>query len=196
MKIAAQAFGLTIGLAVVLGGAPPARAHDEAKTAAETPSAGEKDQAEAFETKHIFGFTEGSDVGEAGDREVEFTTSDSVGKQGGGRYDALQQKAVFEGAATNRFGYELGPLGVSQQIANVPGLFNLSQTTFSGLAAEPKYIFLKRGIDAPFGFAVSVAPKWTGSTPSSAPIPAIFHWKPRSISIGRRSRRNSMAPSI
>ena len=49
---------------------------------------------------------------------------------------------------------------MSQQIANVPGLFNLSQTTFSGLAVEPKVIFLKRGIDAPFGFAVSVAPEW------------------------------------
>ena len=160
-KRISPAFALAFLLA--LAGARAARAHDVAdKIAGEMPSAleGEKNSAEEFETKHIFGFTEGGDVGEAGDKEVEFTTSDSIGKQGGGRYNAIQQKAVYEAATTDRFGYEVGPLGVSQQIANVPGLFNLSQTSFSGLAFEPKYIFLKRGIDAPFGLAVSVAPEW------------------------------------
>ncbi len=161
--------------------APVARANDATQTvadkiAAEMPSAleGEKEAAEEFETKHIFGFTEGSDVGEAGDKELEFTTSDSIGKQGGGRYNAIQQKAVYEAAPTDRFGYEIGPLGVSQQIANVPGLFNLSQTTFSGFAAEPKYIFLKRGIDAPFGLAVSVAPEWDRIDPVIGPHSSNF----------------------
>jgi hypothetical protein len=118
------------------------------------------DSQEGFETKHIFGFTEGTDVGDAGDKELEFTTTGSIGKRGGGGYNAIEQKGVYEGAASDRFGYEVGPLGVSQQIANVPGLSNLSQTNFSGIAAEPKYIFVKRGIDAPFGVAVSVAPEW------------------------------------
>ena len=120
----------------------------------------EGESQDAFETKHIFGFTEGTDVGDAGDKELEFTTTGSIGKRGGGGYNAIEQKGVYEGAASDRFGYEVGPLGLSQQIANVPGLANLSQTSFSGVAAEPKYIFVKRGIDAPFGLAVSVAPEW------------------------------------
>ena len=122
----------------------------------------EKDNSrDEFETKHIFGFTEGTDVGDAGDKEMEFTTTGSIGKRGGGGYNAIEQQAVYEAAPSERFGYEIGPLGVSQQIANVPGLSNLSQTSFSGFFVEPKYIFLKRGIDAPFGFAVSVAPEWS-----------------------------------
>ena len=119
------------------------------------------DSRDGFETKHIFGFTEGTDVGEAGDKELEFTTTGSIGKRGGGRYTAIEQEAVYEAAPSERFGYEIGPLGISQQIANVAGLSNLSQTTFSGFTVEPKYIFVKRGIDAPFGFAVSVAPEWS-----------------------------------
>jgi hypothetical protein len=118
------------------------------------------DSQEGFETKHIFGFTEGTDVGDAGDKELEFTTTNSIGKRGGGGYNAIEQKGVYEAAPSDRFGYEIGPLGLSQQIANVPGLSNLSQTSFSGVAAEPKYIFVKRGVDAPFGLAVSVAPEW------------------------------------
>ena len=128
---------------------------------------GEGDSADDFETKHIFGFTEGTDVGDAGDKEMEFTTNGSIGKRGGGGYNAIEQKGVYEAAPSDRFGYEVGPLGLSQQIANVPGLSNLSQTNFAGVAAEPKYIFVKRGIDAPFGLAVSVAPEWDRIDPVS-----------------------------
>jgi len=134
-----------LGTILILAFAPPGWAQ-------------EKD--DGFETKHIFGFTEGTDVGDAGDKELEFTTTGNIGKRGGAGYNAIEQKGVYEGAASDRFGYEVGPLGLTQQIANVPGLSNLSQTSFSGVAAEPKYIFVKRGIDAPFGLAVSVAPEW------------------------------------
>ncbi len=148
----------------LLVGVGAARAHDssESKLARETPSAleGEEGSADEFETKHIFGFTEGSDVGEAGGREAEFTTSAGIGKQGGGRYGAVEQEATYEGAATNQFGYELNLHGVAQTMSNVPGLSNLSQTTFSGVSVAPKYIFLRRGVDAPFGLAVSIEPEF------------------------------------
>jgi hypothetical protein len=133
---------------LILALAPPAWAHDK------------DDSPDGFETKHIFGFTEGTDVGDAGDKELEFTTTGSIGKRGGGGYNAIEQKGVYEAAPSDRFGFEVGPIGLSQQISNVPGLSNLSQTNFSGVTVEPKYIFVKRGIDAPFGLAVSVAPEW------------------------------------
>jgi len=124
------------------------------------PSGWAQEKDEGFETKHIFGFTEGTDVGDAGDKELEFTTTGSIGKRGGGGYNAIEQKGVYEAAPSDRFGFEVGPIGISQQIANVPGFSNLSQTNFSGVTAEPKYIFVKRGIDAPFGLAISLAPEW------------------------------------
>ncbi len=115
---------------------------------------------EDFDTKHIFGFTEGTDVGEVGERELEFETNGTIGKFGGGRYNALEQVATFEAAPLARLGYEASLHGLSQQIANVPGLQNLSQTNFSGVSFSPKWIFLTRGVDAPFGLAASIAPEW------------------------------------
>jgi len=117
-------------------------------------------ETEFFEDKHLFGFTEGTDVGEAGSREAEFTTTGAFGKKGGGIYQAIQQEAAYEAAATDRFGYELIALGSWHAIADVPGFDNLSQVNFAGLAAQPKYIFLRRGVDAPFGLAVSLEPAW------------------------------------
>jgi hypothetical protein len=133
-------------------------AHGGAAFAGEAESA--REAADSFEDKHLFGFTEGSDVGEAGGKEAEFTTTAGFGKKRGGQYQSIQQEAAFEGAATDRFGYELGVYGSWQTIANVPGLDNLSQVNFSGLSFMPKYIFLRRGIDAPIGFAVSLEPAW------------------------------------
>jgi len=156
-------------LACCFTGAGAAQAHDspESKLAKEMPSAleGEENSADEFETKHIFGFTEGTDVGEPGGREAEFTTSAGIGKQGGGRYGAVTQTATYEAAQTNRFGYELNLHGVAQTMSNVAGLSNLSQTTFSGVSVTPKYIFLRRGVDAPFGLAVSIEPEFDRTDP-------------------------------
>ncbi|MDI9848693.1 hypothetical protein QM467_11565 [Rhodoblastus sp. 17X3] len=78
-----------------------AQDHDDARS-------GAKSEPDFFEDKHLFGFTEGTDVGEAGGKEAEFTTTGGFGKKGGGVYQAIQQEAAFEGAATDRFGYEIG----------------------------------------------------------------------------------------
>jgi hypothetical protein len=121
---------------------------------------GAKSEPDFFEDKHLFGFTEGTDVGEAGGKEAEFTTTGGFGKKGGGVYQAIQQEAAFEGAATDRFGYEIGLYGSWMNIANAPGLDNHGQVNFSGFSLMPKYIFLRRGIDAPFGFAISLEPEF------------------------------------
>jgi hypothetical protein len=39
-------------------------------------------------------------------------------------------------------------------------LNNLSQTTFSGISATPKWLLLARGVDAPVGLAVTVQPEY------------------------------------
>jgi hypothetical protein len=146
----------------LFAGSPHAFAHDAAENEHSSASAheGGTESDEGFETKHLFGFTEGTDVGETGGRELEFETTANIGKRGGGRYDALEQEVNYEAAPTSRFGYEATLRGVSQQIGNVPGLNNLSQTTFSGISVTPKWILLTRGVDAPFGLAVSLQPEY------------------------------------
>ena len=143
---------------LIIAGAPSARAHDS--DAATGARHGASDEADDFETKHLFGFTEGTDIGDVGEKELEFETTSSIGKFGGGRYNGLEQLASYEAAPVARLGYELSFHGLSQQIANVPGLQTLSQTNFSGVSLEPKWIFLTRGVDAPFGLAVSINPEW------------------------------------
>jgi hypothetical protein len=117
------------------------------------------DEDESFEDKHVFGFTQGTDVGEPGGREAEFTTQAGLGKRGGS-YGALLQEAAFEGAASDRFGYELIASGAWRRIAGASGLDSRDGASFSGLAFQPKAILLRRGVDAPFGLALSLQPEW------------------------------------
>lgn len=115
---------------------------------------------ESFEDKHLFGFTEGSDVGEPGSNEAEFTTSGAFGKRGGGIYQGVVQEAAYETAVTDRFGYEAIGAGVWQTIAGAPGFADRRDVNFEGVAFEPKYVFLRRGIDAPVGLSLSLQPEW------------------------------------
>lgn len=128
---------------------------------------GQGDDADDFETKQIFGFTEGADVGEVGGNELEFETTSAIGKFGGGRYNGLEQLVSYETALMARFGYEASLHGLSHQIADVPGLQTLSQTNFSGVSFAPRWIFLTRGVDAPFGLAASIEPEWGRIDPVS-----------------------------
>lgn len=161
----AQAVGLTVLFCAGLARA----GEDEERRAAiaakvekgmNSPLAGETEHPEEFETKHIFGVSEGTDVGEPGEKEVEFSTNANIGKHGGGRYGGVEQEAAFEHAVTDRFGYEFSLHGVSMTMTGVPGVANQSLTTFSGLSFAPKLILLRRGVDAPIGLAVSMAPEY------------------------------------
>ncbi len=102
MAVNFVAAGRIVGLALLaslsLFAAPRALAQDD-----DDARAGAKSEPDFFEDKHLFGFTEGSDVGEAGGKEAEFTSTGAFGKHGGGTYQAIQQEAAFEGAATDRF---------------------------------------------------------------------------------------------
>ena len=76
---AGQIVGLALLASLSLFAAPRALAQDD-----DDARAGAKSEPDFFEDKHLFGFTEGSDVGEAGGKEAEFTTTGAFGKKGGG----------------------------------------------------------------------------------------------------------------
>ncbi|MBB4196445.1 hypothetical protein CCR94_20025 [Rhodoblastus sphagnicola] len=112
-----------------------------------------------FDTKHIFGFTEGTAINAPDEREAEFVTTAHFLKRGGGLYRAAEQEATAEGALTQGLGYELTLHGAAVQTRGAAGLDPLRQVNFSGLSVEPKFIVLSRD-SAPIGLAVSLQPEW------------------------------------
>ncbi|WP_294533537.1 hypothetical protein [uncultured Rhodoblastus sp.] len=112
-----------------------------------------------LETKYIFGFTNGTDIGAEGEKEIELETTGAFRKRAG-RYNAIEQEIEFEYVPTQYWGNEFSAHFLSQQITNVPGLDNLSQTGFSGLSWKPKWLIVGRGPGNPFGLSLSVQPAW------------------------------------
>jgi hypothetical protein len=74
-----------------------------------------------FETKYIFGFTEGADIGAEGERAIELETTTELGLRTG-TYGILEQELEFEGVPTQYFGYDLSAHGLGFSVSNVDGM--------------------------------------------------------------------------
>ena len=68
-----------------------------------------------LDTKNLFGFLEGADVGEKGDRSLEFETTGSFGREQG-LYNSIEQEIIFENTLTDSLGLELGAHVLGQDI--------------------------------------------------------------------------------
>ncbi|HUZ91259.1 MAG TPA: transporter [Methylocella sp.] len=112
-----------------------------------------------LETKYIFGFTEGSDIGAEGEKAIDFETTAAFGMRGGS-FTAIEQELEFEGVPTQFFGYELSAHGLLQSIDNVDGLDNFHNFNFSGLSAELRFLLIGRGPGSPIGLTFTVTPEW------------------------------------
>jgi hypothetical protein len=112
-----------------------------------------------LESKYLFGFTDGTDIGAEGEKEIELETTGAFQKRGG-RYNATEQEVEFEGVPSQYWGYELSAHALSQQMKGVQGLDDLSQTNFSGLSWKPKWLIVGRGPGDPIGLSLSVQPEW------------------------------------
>jgi hypothetical protein len=112
-----------------------------------------------LESKYLFGFTEGADIGEQGEQSVEFENTGAFGKRGG-RYSAIEQEIEYENVPTQYLGYELSAHGMAHDIKNVDGLGDLSGVNFSGLSAEFRYLVIGRGPGSPFGLTLTASPEW------------------------------------
>ncbi|MDF2119129.1 hypothetical protein PY365_26515 [Roseiarcaceae bacterium H3SJ34-1] len=114
--------------------------------------------ADDIDTEHMFGFTEGSDIGKKGDREFELSTFGRLGKTSG-RY------SVFSTATSGKFtildDIRISP-GISilrHDIGGVPGIADRNAFAFEGASLEMKYRVLRRA-DAPFGLTIGAMPAW------------------------------------
>jgi hypothetical protein len=125
-----------------------------------------------LETKYLFGFTEGTDIGAEGEKEIELETTAGFGMHGG-TYRALEQELEFEQVPSQYWGYELSAHGIWNSINNVDGLDNRDSANFAGLSWKPKFLLVGRGPGSPIGLSISVQPEWgridgTGGGPETS----------------------------
>jgi hypothetical protein len=113
-----------------------------------------------LETKYIFGFTFGSDIGDVGERELELTTKVNFQKRAGS-YVALEQEAELEYNPTDSFQIELGAAGVYHAISDVEGFDDFHGANLGGLSSTFRYLLIARGPGSPIGLQIAVVPEWS-----------------------------------
>jgi hypothetical protein len=168
-----------LAAALFLAGATAARAEDDDVKQEGHEDHVRDDQAheahEGIETEHIFGFSEGTDIGEKGEREIEFTTIGSIGKVG--NYAQVFNETALRYVVTDQVRLSVGVLSDFYSIHGVPDLTN--RTLFgpaSGLDAEARFVVLDRHT-APVGIDVGINPQFrrlddtSGATTQSYAVP-------------------------
>lgn len=148
------AFAAILALGALLGSAEAGRADQTAAPAASAP-----DPYHELETKYLFGFTEGADIGAEGEQSVEFETTTQFGRRGG-HYATVEQEIEYEGVPSQYFGFELSAHTFGYSIGGVQGLTDASGLNVSGLSAELRYLVIGRGPGSPFGLTLVAAPEW------------------------------------
>ncbi len=116
---------------------------------------------ERVDTEHIFGFTEGTDIGEKGEQEFESTTVGRFGKTAG--YAAIGNESAYRNTLIEGFRLSFAALPDHFSIHGMPGLADRNSLNFSGVSSEFRWQFSDRS-KYPIGFALSLAPvlRWTG----------------------------------
>jgi hypothetical protein len=132
-----------------------------AQASKKTPPTDSNFVANAFveiETENLFGFTEGTDIGQPGEKEIGWESVGNFNKRTG-NYKTWEHKLEL-GYTIENIHLELGILGVSAAITNVPDLDNRHINAFAGLSGELKWLIVNRGPGAPVGLALAIEPEW------------------------------------
>jgi hypothetical protein len=116
-------------------------------------------RASDVDSEHLFGFTEGADIGKAGEREAESETIGRFGRSAGSYAAVLQTDSVkvlpfenFRVSANAALAY----FGIS----GAPSLEDRQLATLQGLSFEARYMLMDRH-RAPFGLTIIVEPRWS-----------------------------------
>ncbi len=135
----------------------PAKAQD-APTSSEQATRS-PDPYHELETKYIFGFTEGADIGEEGERAIDLETTTGFRKRGG-RYNMVEQELEWEQIPSQYWGYELSAHFAHFDVKGVEGLDDVNRFDFNGLSSEFRYLVIGRGPGAPVGLTLTATPEW------------------------------------
>jgi len=112
-----------------------------------------------IEEEHIFGFTEGTDVGQKGDLELENTTVGGFSRPGGG-FAAVSNELAARYGLTDAFRASVGVLTDYHDIHGFSDIADVSRLDFSGLSSEFRFAAIPRGEAAVAGVTLSFAPYW------------------------------------
>jgi hypothetical protein len=113
----------------------------------------------ALDTKNLFGFLEGADVGEAGDKSLEFESTGALGKPEG-RFQSVEQDFIFEPTLTDSLGLEFSAHVLGQNVKGVADLPDFTGVDFMGLSVEARYVVKHRSAASPIQVTLTVEPEW------------------------------------
>ncbi|CCE01680.1 hypothetical protein [Bradyrhizobium sp. STM 3809] len=122
-------------------------------------AAGAEVRASDVDSEHMFGFTEGADIGKAGEREAESENIGHLGKAAG-RYAVLMQNDSVKMLPTDNLRLSANVMLAHFGIAGVPDLADRELTTLQGASFEARYMVMNRR-SGPFGLTAVVEPRWS-----------------------------------
>jgi hypothetical protein len=117
------------------------------------------------DSEHLFGFTEGADIGKAGECESESETIGRFGKAGGS-YAALTQNDQVKWVPVENFRVGANTALAYFDIFSVPGLPDSQLSTLQGVSLEARAMLLDRRRD-PFSLTLIFEPRWGRVDPTS-----------------------------
>jgi hypothetical protein len=112
----------------------------------------------SVDTEHLFGFTEGTDIGAAGDRDVELDSTSRFGRQGGS-YAVAAPELEIKYTALQNFRITAGATFAYYDVAGVAGLGDRRQTSAQSVSFDARFLLLDRN-RSPFGMMLSISPHW------------------------------------
>jgi hypothetical protein len=127
------------------------------------------------DTEHLFGFTEGTDIGEAGEREFESDSTFRSGKTTGSFTDTASE-LEFKYTAFENFRISALATLAYYDIGGVTGMDDRRQGSLQSLAFNARYRLLNHDT-APFGMTVSVEPHWGFVDETSGAVIRHFGWE-------------------
>lgn len=110
------------------------------------------------DTEHMFGFTEGTDIGAAGERQVELDSTFRAGRITGAFADVASE-AEFKYTALRYFRISAAATFAYYDIAGVTGMDDRHAATVQSLSVNPRLLLLDRQ-SSPFGLTLSFEPHW------------------------------------
>ncbi len=111
----------------------------------------------AVDSEHIFGFTEGADIGDRGEQELESVTTGRLGKQGG--FADLTTETSYRYGVERSFRASVGIVTDYYSVHDTAGYLNRTGLRQSGLTSEFRWQFSEHD-SAPVGLTLSFAPTW------------------------------------
>jgi hypothetical protein len=120
--------------------------------------ASEPARASDVDSEHLFGFTEGADIGRAGEREAETETIGRFGKSAGS-YLAVTQNDSVKVLPFDNFRVSANAALAYFGISGVPDLWDRQFATLQGASFEARYMVMDRRRGS-FGLTLIAEPRW------------------------------------